>query len=154
MKQALILTRKELHSYFGSPMALIFVGVFLAATLFTFFWVDDLKQAAHCLLNKLHNLDDVCLATIPPGAQSVADVLAALAAEPLVEQWFAYKKDSVTAYVRALCQGVKEINAHLQMGIGARLPAFAPMTGYDLPRLAPLADFVLPKIYQIGRAHV
>ena len=40
MKQALILTRKELHSYFGSPMALIFVGVFLAATLFTFFWVD------------------------------------------------------------------------------------------------------------------
>jgi len=40
MKQALIVTRKELNSYFGSPMALIFVGVFLAATLFTFFWVD------------------------------------------------------------------------------------------------------------------
>ena len=40
MKQALIITRKELNSYFGSPMALMFVGVFLAATLFTFFWVD------------------------------------------------------------------------------------------------------------------
>ncbi len=40
MKQALIFTRKELNSYFGSPMALIFVGVFIAATLFTFFWVD------------------------------------------------------------------------------------------------------------------
>ncbi|MDP6793428.1 MAG: Gldg family protein [Anaerolineales bacterium] len=40
MKQALIVTRKELNSYFGSPMALIFVGVFLAASLFTFFWVD------------------------------------------------------------------------------------------------------------------
>ena len=40
MQQTLAITRKELNSYFGSPMALIFVGVFLAATLFTFFWVD------------------------------------------------------------------------------------------------------------------
>ncbi len=40
MKQTLFLTRKELNIYFGSPMALIFVGVFLAATLFTFFWAD------------------------------------------------------------------------------------------------------------------
>ena len=40
MKQTLSITRKELSSYFGSPMALIFVGVFLAATLFAFFWVD------------------------------------------------------------------------------------------------------------------
>ncbi len=40
MKQALAVTRKELEGYFGSPMALIFVGVFLAVTLFSFFWVD------------------------------------------------------------------------------------------------------------------
>ncbi len=40
MKQILAITRKELSSYFGSPMALIFVGVFLAATLFSFFWID------------------------------------------------------------------------------------------------------------------
>lgn len=40
MKTILATTRKELNSYFGSPLALIFVGVFLAATLFTFFWVD------------------------------------------------------------------------------------------------------------------
>jgi len=40
MRQILSITRKELHSYFGSPMALIFVGAFLAATLFTFFWAD------------------------------------------------------------------------------------------------------------------
>ncbi len=40
MKRTLSITKKELNSYFGSPMALIFVGVFLAATLFTFFWVD------------------------------------------------------------------------------------------------------------------
>jgi ABC-2 type transport system permease protein len=40
MRQIFALAKKELNSYFGSPMALIFVGVFLAATLFTFFWVD------------------------------------------------------------------------------------------------------------------
>jgi ABC-2 type transport system permease protein len=40
MKQTLAMTRKELEGYFGSPMALIFVGAFLAATLFSFFWVD------------------------------------------------------------------------------------------------------------------
>ena len=40
MKQILAITRKELNGYFGSPMALIFIGVFLAASLFTFFWID------------------------------------------------------------------------------------------------------------------
>jgi len=40
MKQSLSITRKELAGYFSSPMALIFVGAFLAATLFSFFWVD------------------------------------------------------------------------------------------------------------------
>lgn len=40
MKQVIALARKELDSYFSSPMALIFVGVFLVTTLFTFFWVD------------------------------------------------------------------------------------------------------------------
>ncbi|MCX6032851.1 MAG: Gldg family protein [Chloroflexi bacterium] len=40
MKQTLSITRKELSTYFGSPMALIFVGAFLTATLFAFFWVD------------------------------------------------------------------------------------------------------------------
>ena len=40
MKQILAITRKEMNAYFGSPMALIFIGVFLAASLFTFFWVD------------------------------------------------------------------------------------------------------------------
>jgi ABC-2 type transport system permease protein len=40
IRQSLSITRKELEGYFGSPMALIFVGAFLAVTLFSFFWVD------------------------------------------------------------------------------------------------------------------
>ena len=39
-KQSLAITRKELGAYFGSPMALIFVGAFLIATLFVFFWAS------------------------------------------------------------------------------------------------------------------
>ena len=39
-KQALSIARKELSTYFGSPMALIFVGAFLVVTLFAFFWVE------------------------------------------------------------------------------------------------------------------
>ncbi len=41
MKKILAIAGKELKLYFGSPMALIFVGVFLALTLFVFFWVDS-----------------------------------------------------------------------------------------------------------------
>ncbi len=41
IKKLRAITSKELQLYFGSPMALIFVGVFLALTLFVFFWVDS-----------------------------------------------------------------------------------------------------------------
>lgn len=40
MTQIVSVARKELEAYFGSPMALIFVGVFLVVTLFSFFWID------------------------------------------------------------------------------------------------------------------
>jgi ABC-2 type transport system permease protein len=40
MRQVFSIARKELDSYFGSPLALFFLGTFLAVTLFTFFWVE------------------------------------------------------------------------------------------------------------------
>ena len=40
MKRIWAITRKELSAYFGSPMALIFIGAFLIVTLFAFFWVE------------------------------------------------------------------------------------------------------------------
>ncbi|MEJ2208791.1 MAG: Gldg family protein [Anaerolineae bacterium] len=40
MKKIWAITRKELGAYFGSPMALIFIGAFLIVTLFSFFWVE------------------------------------------------------------------------------------------------------------------
>ena len=41
MNKILAIAGKELKHYFGSPMALIFVGVFLVLTLFVFFQVDS-----------------------------------------------------------------------------------------------------------------
>jgi ABC-2 type transport system permease protein len=40
MSDVLRITRKELSGYFGSPVAYLFIGAFLAACLFVFFWVD------------------------------------------------------------------------------------------------------------------
>ena len=35
-----VVARKEMRAYFGSPLAMIFVGVFLVVSFFLFFWVD------------------------------------------------------------------------------------------------------------------
>lgn len=40
MKQILSIAKKELKAYFGSPMAALFIGAFLLATLFSFFWLE------------------------------------------------------------------------------------------------------------------
>jgi ABC-2 type transport system permease protein len=34
------IAKKEFDSFFGTPVAFIFIGVFLAVTLFIFFWVE------------------------------------------------------------------------------------------------------------------
>lgn len=41
LPQVWAIARKEIRSYFGSPLALIFLGVFLAVSLFIFFWVES-----------------------------------------------------------------------------------------------------------------
>lgn len=40
MNQMLSITKKELKAYFGSPMAALFIGAFLLASLFSFFWLE------------------------------------------------------------------------------------------------------------------
>ncbi len=40
MSQTLSITKKELKAYFGSPMAALFIGAFLLATMFSFFWLE------------------------------------------------------------------------------------------------------------------
>ena len=66
---------------------------------------------------------------------------------PQIASWFHFKEDSITSYIQQLCQGLKKTNPTAKMGIGSRLPAFTPLTGYNLSRLAQYADFFLPKLY-------
>ncbi len=40
MTQLAAVARKELRAYFGSPMAVIFLGTFLVAAFFSFFWIE------------------------------------------------------------------------------------------------------------------
>jgi ABC-2 type transport system permease protein len=40
MREILRVARRELGAFFGSPVAYLFIGAFLAASLFVFFWVD------------------------------------------------------------------------------------------------------------------
>ena len=40
MQNVIRITRKEFNSFFSSPIAYIFIGVFLAVNLFIFFWVE------------------------------------------------------------------------------------------------------------------
>ncbi len=40
MNRMLAITKKELKAYFGSPMAALFIGAFLLAALFSFFWLE------------------------------------------------------------------------------------------------------------------
>ena len=57
------------------------------------------------------------------------------------------KSDSIASYIEDLCTGVIQVDSSLAAGVGTRLPAFSPLTGYDLTHLAAHVDFLLPKIY-------
>lgn len=55
MRQIFAISRKELISTFGSPLALIFIGTFLLLTLFTFFWVEGFFARGIADLRPLFN---------------------------------------------------------------------------------------------------
>ena len=40
MSDIMLVARKEFDGFFASPAAFLFLGAFLAATLFVFFWVE------------------------------------------------------------------------------------------------------------------
>ena len=40
LKPCSAIFKKEINSFFASPLALIFIGVFLFVVLFKFFWID------------------------------------------------------------------------------------------------------------------
>ncbi len=107
----------------------------------------DLKQAATTLMHWLHALDGAAVERMLEHPGEPLEALSAAAGEERVAAWLRFKQDSIASYIQQLCQGVREVSPALCMGVGSRLPAFTPLTGYDLRRLARHADFLLPKIY-------
>ncbi len=41
MNQIFTIAQKELKTYFGTPMAALFIGIFLLSSLFSFFWIES-----------------------------------------------------------------------------------------------------------------
>jgi hypothetical protein len=108
---------------------------------------EDLRRAASALWEWLHALDAEAIELLVEHEGTPAEALAEAAGEVLIEDWLRFKTDSIACYIEDLCAGVKQVDPFLAVGVGSRLPAFTPLTGYDLTRLAVHADFLLPKIY-------
>ncbi len=109
--------------------------------------LSRLRAAAAELMRSLRTLDDGLIERTLRRQGDPADMLAAVAGDPAIVDWFLFKRASIADYIRRLCTGVKEIHPDLEMGIGSRLPAFTPLTAYDLQHLAGHAHFFLPKLY-------
>ncbi len=108
---------------------------------------EGLKRAASALWEWLHSLDAAAVELVVDHGGTLGEALADAAGEAMIEDWLRFKSDSIASYIEDLCTGVKQVDSSLAVGVGSRLPAFTPLTGYDLTRLAAHVDFLLPKIY-------
>ena len=108
---------------------------------------EDLRQAAAALMRWLQGLDASALEHMLGYPDDPLDALSVAVNEPGIKTWFRFRQDVIASYIEGLCEGVKSVDPGLRMGVGSRLPAFTPLTGYDLSRLARYADFLLPKLY-------
>ena len=105
------------------------------------------QAAAGRLRGWLRHLDPAVLEEFVQPEGGLFDVLDFFFAEPELQDWLRFKTASVDAYVQALCREVKSLGRNLEIGIGSRTAAFAPLTGHNLGHIIRHADFVLPKLY-------
>ena len=108
---------------------------------------DAFRTAAVKLMKWFFSLDAEGLQRMIAQPGESLPALADAVGDLRVVDWFNFKRDSITTYIKELSQGIKRVDASLNIGVGSRLPAFTPLTGYDLNRLSQYADFMLPKLY-------
>lgn len=120
MRQTFAIVRKELNAYFSSPMALIFVGVFLAATLFTFFWVETFFARG--------------IADVRPMFQWMPVLLIFLVAALTMRQWSEEQRTGTLEMLLTLPTGNiilvigKFLAVLILVGIALALTLFLPIT--------------------------
>ena len=105
-----------------------------------------LTGAKDRLFELLHNLDPKRVRLHGEGGLLGGYHL--LGADPDLMAWMNFKVDSLTAFFRYMRQGLAaELSRPIEVGVGPRCPAFAPLCGYDAARLGEFMDFLLPKFY-------
>jgi len=113
-------------------------------------WGNDfgaIKGAAERLLAELHHLQPAAVRAFIETRRGLFDWLDWLLREPGLLDWFRFRTDAVTDFVKAMYKQVKGIDDRLLFGIGPRTAAFAPLTGYNFRRISQVTDFQCPKLY-------
>ncbi len=89
------------------------------------------------------------LSSLPDGRRErgLVDGLDLFVADPDLLDWFRFKTDSIERYVSAFAEAARSLDPPRQIACGPRLPAFAPLTGYNFRRLSQIVDFQCPKLY-------
>jgi hypothetical protein len=71
-----------------------------------------------------------------------------LGSDPDLLAWMRFREASLTQFFRRVREGLAaEMSRPIQLGVGPRSAAFAPLCGYDFARLAEFMDLLLPKHY-------
>ena len=79
--------------------------------------------------------------------RGLVDGLDLLVGDPDLYSWLRFKTDAIEHYVRGMVEAARSLDPPRTMGCGPRLPAFAPLTGYNFRRLSRIVDFQCPKLY-------
>ena len=105
-----------------------------------------LVAAKDRLWQRLHGLSSSDVRVHAPGGLLGAFHLLGGDADLLA--WFRFRVESLTNYFQGVCECVKaEMSRPVQLGVGPRTAAFAPLSGYDYAALAEFVDILLPKHY-------
>jgi hypothetical protein len=71
-----------------------------------------------------------------------------LGSDPDLMAWMKFRVEALTAFFRKVREGLEaELSRPIELGVGPRSAAFAPLCGYDLARLGEFMDILLPKHY-------
>ena len=104
-----------------------------------------LQAAQERLEQRLHTLTDVVVARHADGG--LLGGLGLFGYDADVVDWLRFRLDTLTDFVQAVRRHLDTLGRPLQLGMGPRTAAFAPLCGYDFARLADSLTYLLPKFY-------
>jgi len=104
-----------------------------------------LVAAKDRLFEELHRLTSHRIALHAPGGFLGAFDL--LGRDVGLLQWLRFRTEALTDFFRRVQEHLKTMERPLQLGLGPRTAAFAPLNGYDFSALAEIVHLLLPKHY-------